>query len=201
MNFIPIVVEQTGRGERAYDIYSRLLKDRIVFLGSVVTDDVANVVTAQLLFLESEDPERDIFFYINSPGGSVTAGLAIYDTMQYIRPQISTVCVGQAASMAAVLLAAGAKGKRFALPHSRIMIHQPLGGFQGQAADIDIQAREILRMREELNNILTKHTGQSLKKIEKDTDRDMFMNGKQAQEYGLVDDVIVTRPEGSQNKK
>jgi ATP-dependent Clp protease protease subunit len=196
MNFIPIVVEQTGRGERAYDIYSRLLKDRIVFLGSVVTDDVANLITAQFLFLESEDPERDIFFYINSPGGSVTAGLAIYDTMQYIRPQISTVCVGQAASMGAVLLAAGAKTKRFALPHSRIMIHQPLGGFQGQAADIDIQAREILRMREELNNILMKHTGQSLKKIEKDTDRDMFLNGKQAQEYGLVDEVIATRPEG-----
>jgi len=196
MNFIPIVVEQTGRGERAYDIYSRLLKDRIVFLGSVITDDVANLITAQFLFLESEDPERDIFFYINSPGGSVTAGLAIYDTIQYIRPQISTVCVGQAASMGAVLLAAGAKAKRFALPHSRIMIHQPLGGFQGQAADIDIQAREILRMREELNNILMKHTGQSLKKIEKDTDRDMFMNGKQAQEYGLVDEVISTRPEG-----
>ena len=200
MNFIPIVVEQTGRGERAYDIYSRLLKDRIVFLGSVITDDVANLITAQFLFLESEDPERDIFFYINSTGGSVTAGLAIYDTIQYIRPQISTVCVGQAASMGAVLLAAGAKAKRFALPHSRIMIHQPLGGFQGQAADIDIQAREILRMREELNNILMKHTGQSLKKIEKDTDRDMFMNGKQAQEYGLVDEVIATRPEGSIKK-
>jgi ATP-dependent Clp protease protease subunit len=200
MNFIPIVVEQTGRGERAYDIYSRLLKDRIVFLGSVVTDDVANLITAQLLFLESEDPDRDIFFYINSPGGSVTSGLAIYDTMQYVRPQISTVCVGQAASMGAVLLAAGAKGKRFALPHSRIMIHQPLGGFQGQAADIDIQAREILRMREDLNNILMKHTGQSLKKIEKDTDRDLFMNGKQAQEYGLVDEVIATRPESSLKK-
>jgi ATP-dependent Clp protease, protease subunit len=200
MNFIPIVVEQTGRGERAYDIYSRLLKDRIVFLGSVITDDVANVITAQLLFLESEDPERDIFFYINTPGGSVTAGLAIYDTMQYVRPQISTVCVGQAASMGAVLLAAGTKAKRFALPHSRIMIHQPLGGFQGQAADIDIQAREILRMREELNNILMKHTGQGLKKIEKDTDRDMFLNGKQAQEYGLVDEVITTRPEGIQKK-
>jgi ATP-dependent Clp protease protease subunit len=195
MNFIPIVVEQTGRGERAYDIYSRLLKERIVFLGSVVTDDVANLITAQLLYLESEDPERDISFYINSPGGSVTAGLAIYDTMQYIRPQISTLCVGQAASMGAVLLAAGTKGKRFALPHARIMIHQPLGGFQGQATDIDIQAREILRMREELNNILTKHTGQSLKKIEKDTDRDMFMTGKQAQEYGLVDDVIAARLE------
>jgi ATP-dependent Clp protease, protease subunit len=200
MNFIPIVVEQTGRGERAYDIYSRLLKDRIVFLGSVVTDDVANVIAAQLLFLESEDPERDIFFYINSPGGSVTAGLAIYDTMQYVRPQISTVCVGQAASMGAILLAAGAKGKRYALPHSRIMIHQPLGGFQGQAADIDIQAREILRMREDLNNILMKHTGQGLKRIEKDTDRDLFLNGKQAQEYGLVDEVIATRPESSLKK-
>jgi len=200
MNFIPIVVEQTGRGERAYDIYSRLLKDRIVFLGSIVTDEVANLITAQLLFLESEDPERDIFFYINSPGGAVTAGLAIYDTMQYVRPQISTVCVGQAASMGAVLLAAGTKGKRFALPHSRIMIHQPLGGFQGQAADIDIQAREILRMREELNNILMKHTGQSLKKIEKDTDRDMFLSSKQAQEYGLVDEVIAARSEGSLKK-
>src|SRR4051812_48972007 len=201
MSFIPMVVEQTGRGERAYDIYSRLLKDRIVFLGSVVNDDVANLITAQFLFLESEDPEREIFFYINSPGGSVTAGLAIYDTMQYIRPQISTVCVGQAASMGAVLLAAGAKGKRYALPHSRIMIHQPLGGFQGQAADIDIQAREILRMREELNNILMKHTGQSLKRIEKDTDRDLFMSGKQAQEYGLVDEVIAARPDGTLNLK
>src|SRR5881409_1336153 len=194
MNFIPIVVEQTGRGERAYDIYSRLLKDRIVFLGSIVTDEVANLITAQLLFLESEDPDRDVFFYINSPGGSVTAGLAIYDTMQYIRPQISTVCVGQAASMGAVLLAAGAKAKRFALPHSRIMIHQPLGGFQGQATDIDIQAREIIRLREQMNNILVKHTGQSLKKIEKDTDRDLFLTGKQTVEYGLVDEVIVTRP-------
>lgn len=200
MNFIPMVVEQTGRGERAYDIYSRLLKDRIVFLGSVITDDVANVITAQLLFLESEDPERDIYFYINSPGGAVTAGLAIYDTMQYIRPEISTVCVGQAASMGAVLLAAGAKGKRFSLPHARIMIHQPLGGFQGQATDIDIQAREILRMREELNGILMKHTGQGLKKIEKDTDRDLFLNGKQAQEYGLVDEVITSRPDTAQKK-
>ena len=195
MNFIPMVVEQTGRGERAYDIYSRLLKERIIFLGSVVTDEVANVITAQLLFLESEDPEREIFFYINSPGGSVTAGLAIYDTMQYVRPQISTLCVGQAASMGALLLASGAKAKRFALPHSRIMIHQPLGGFQGQASDIDIHAREILRMREELNNILMKHTGQGLKKIEKDTDRDMFLSGKQAQEYGLIDDVIAARPD------
>ncbi len=193
MNFIPMVVEQTGRGERAYDIYSRLLKDRIVFLGSPINDDVANVITAQLLFLESEDPERDIFFYINSPGGSVTSGLAIYDTMEYIKPQVSTVCMGQAASMGAILLAAGSSGKRNALPHSRIMIHQPLGGFEGVAADIDIHAREILRMREELNNILVKHTGQSIKKIEKDTDRDFFMSGKQALEYGLVDEVIANR--------
>lgn len=197
MSFIPIVVEQTGRGERAYDIYSRLLKDRIVFLGSVVNDDVANLITAQLLFLESEDPTRDIYFYINSPGGAVTAGLAIYDTMQYIRPEISTVCLGQAASMGAVLLAAGAKGKRYALPHSRIMIHQPLGEFHGQAVDVDIQAREIIRMREELNEILMKHTGQNLKKIEKDTDRDLFMSGKQALEYGLIDEVIANRPDHS----
>ncbi len=193
MNFIPFVVEQTGRGERAYDIYSRLLKDRIVFLGSAVVDEVANLITAQLLFLESEDPERDIYFYINSPGGSVTAGLAIYDTIQYIRPQVSTVCLGQAASMGAVLLAAGEKGKRYALPHSRIMIHQPLGGFQGTAADVDIQAREILRMREELGAILVKHTGQSLKRIERDTDRDLFMTGQKALEYGLVDEVITSR--------
>src|SRR6266705_3477643 len=161
MNFIPMVVEQTGRGERAYDIYSRLLRDRIVFLGSVVTDEIANLITAQLLFLESEDPEKDVHFYINSPGGSVTAGLAIYDTMEYIRPSVSTLCLGQAASMAAWLLAAGARGKRFALPHSRIMIHQPLGGVQGPAADFDIQAKEILRLREQLNNILVTHTGQS----------------------------------------
>ena len=193
MNFIPFVVEQTGRGERAYDIYSRLLKDRIVFLGSPVVDEVANLITAQLLFLESEDPERDIYFYINSPGGSVTAGLAIYDTIQYIRPQVSTVCLGQAASMGAVLLAAGEKGKRYALPHSRIMIHQPLGGFEGTAADVDIQAREILRIREELGAILQKHTGQTLKRIERDTDRDLFMTGQQALEYGLVDEVITSR--------
>src|SRR6266436_4724365 len=193
-NLIPMVVEQTGRGERAYDIYSRLLKDRIVFLGSAVDDDTANLITAQFLFLESEDPEKDIHFYVNSPGGSVTAGLAIYDTMQYIKCDVSTLCLGQAASMAAWLLAAGAKGKRFALPHARIMIHQPLGGVQGQATDIDIQAREILRIREQLNNVLVKHTGQSIKKIEKDTDRDMFMTGKQAVEYGLVDEVIVNRP-------
>ena len=200
MNFIPIVVEQTGRGERAYDIYSRLLKDRIVFLGSPLMDEVANTITAQFLFLESEDPERDIFFYINSPGGSVTSGLAIYDTMQYIKPPVSTVCLGQAASMGAILLAAGAKGKRFALPHSRIMIHQPLGGFQGTATDVDIQAREILRMREELNEILMRHTGQTLKKIEKDTDRDLFMSGKQALEYGLVDEVMVNRQHVDQKR-
>jgi ATP-dependent Clp protease, protease subunit len=193
-NLVPIVIEQTGRGERAYDIYSRLLRDRIVLLGSPINDDLANLIVAQLLFLESEDPEKEIFIYINSPGGSVTSGLAIYDTMQYIRPEVSTLCVGQAASMAAWLLASGAKGKRFALPHCRIMIHQPLGGVQGQATDIDIQAREILRLREEMNNILVKHTGQSLKKIEKDTDRDMFMSGKQAVEYGVVDEVISSRP-------
>ncbi len=193
MNLVPIVIEQTGRGERAFDIFSRLLKDRIVFLGSPITDEIANLITAQLLFLESEDPERDIHFYINSPGGSVTAGLAIYDTMQYVRPEVSTLCLGQAASMAAWLLASGARGKRYTLPHARIMIHQPLGGVQGQAVDIDIQAREILRLREQLNNVLVKHTGQSLKKIEKDTDRDLFMTGKQAVEYGLVDEVIVSR--------
>jgi ATP-dependent Clp protease protease subunit len=193
-NLIPIVIEQTGRGERAYDIYSRLLRDRIIILGSPIGDDLANLVVAQMLFLESEDPEKDIYMYINSPGGSVTAGLAIYDTMQYIKPEVSTLCVGQAASMAAWLLSAGTKGKRFALPHARIMIHQPLGGVQGQATDIDIQAREIIRLREQMNNILVKHTGQSLKKIEKDTDRDLFLTGKQAVEYGLVDEVIVTRP-------
>ncbi len=193
MNLIPIVVEQTGRGERAYDIFSRLLRDRIVFLGSVVTDEVANLITAQLLFLESEDSEKDVHFYINSPGGSVTAGLAIYDTMQYIRADVSTLCLEQAASMAAWLLAAGAKGKRYALPHARIMLHQPLGGVQGQASDIDIQAREILRLREQLNNILTKHTGQNLKRVERDTDRDLFLTSKQAQEYGIIDEVITSR--------
>jgi ATP-dependent Clp protease protease subunit len=188
-----MVVEQTGRGERAYDIYSRLLKDRIVILGSEVNDDVANLITAQLLFLESEDPDREISFYINSPGGSVTAGLAIYDTMQFVRPPVSTICIGQAMSMGAVLLSAGQKGRRYALPHSRIHIHQPLGGAQGQAADIEIQAREILRVREDLNNIIQLHTGQSLKKIEKDTDRDLFMTPQQAVEYGLIDEVIVSR--------
>jgi ATP-dependent Clp protease protease subunit len=192
-SLVPVVVEQTGRGERAYDIYSRLLKDRIVFLGHQVTDEVANLVTAQLLFLESEDPEKEINFYINSPGGSVTAGLAIYDTMQFIKPPVSTLCLGQAASMGALLLLAGQKGRRYALPHSRIMIHQPLGGAQGQANDIDIQAREILRVREELNNIIMRHTGQQLKKIEKDTDRDMFLTPELAVEYGLIDEVIVSR--------
>jgi ATP-dependent Clp protease protease subunit len=192
-SLVPVVVEQTGRGERAYDIYSRLLKDRIVFLGHQVNDEVANLVTAQLLFLESEDPEKEINFYINSPGGSVTAGLAIYDTMQFIKPPVSTLCLGQAASMGAMLLLAGQKGRRYALPHSRIMIHQPLGGAQGQATDIDIQAREILRMREEINNIIVRHTGQQLKKIEKDTDRDMFLTPEQAVEYGLIDEVIVSR--------
>jgi ATP-dependent Clp protease protease subunit len=193
MNLVPIVVEQTGRGERAYDIFSRLLKERIIFLGSVVNDDVANLITAQLLFLESEDPEKDIHFYINSPGGSITAGLAIYDTMQYIRPDVSTLCLGQAASMGAWLLAAGAKGKRYALPHARIMLHQPLGGMQGQATEIDIHAREILRIREQMHHILASHTGQSLKRIERDTDRDFFLTSKQAQEYGIIDEVIVNR--------
>ncbi|HLH77223.1 MAG TPA: ATP-dependent Clp endopeptidase proteolytic subunit ClpP [Candidatus Binataceae bacterium] len=192
-NLVPIVIEQTGRGERSYDIYSRLLRDRIVFLGTEVNDDVANLITAQFLFLESEDPEKEISFYINSPGGSVTAGLAIYDTMQFIRPPVSTLCLGQAASMGAVLLAAGQSGRRYALPHSRIMIHQPLGGAQGQATDLDIQAREILRLREAINNIFVHHTGQSLRKIEKDTDRDLFMGPQQAVEYGIVDEVIVSR--------
>ena len=191
---VPMVVEQTARGERAYDIYSRLLKERIIFVTGPIEDNVASLITAQLLFLEAENPKKEIAMYINSPGGLVTSGLAIYDTMQYIRPEVSTLCLGQAASMAAWLLAAGGKGKRFALPHARIMIHQPLGGVQGQATDIDIQAREILRIREQLNNILVKHTGQSIKKIEKDTDRDMFMTGKQAVEYGLIDEVIVNRP-------
>ena len=193
MNYVPYVIEQTGRGERTYDIYSRLLKDRIIFLGSEVNDAVADVIAAQLLFLESEDPEKDIHLYINSPGGSVTAGMAIYDTMQYVTPDVSTMCVGQAASMGAVLLTAGAKEKRFALPHSRIMLHQPLGGMQGQATDIDIHAKEILRVREELNSILVEHTGQTMKKIEKDTDRDMFMTSKQALDYGVIDQVISKR--------
>ncbi len=192
-NLVPMVVEQTGRGERAYDIYSRLLKDRIVFLGTEINDDVANLVTAQFLFLESEDPEKEINFYINSPGGSVTAGMAIYDTMEFIRPPVSTLCLGQAASMAAIMLLAGAKGRRYALPHSRIILHQPLGGMQGQASDLEIHAKEILHAREEINNIIMKHTGQNLRKIEKDTDRDYFMSPNQAVEYGLIDEVIVSR--------
>ena len=192
-NLVPIVVEQTGRGERAYDIYSRLLKDRIVFLGTEVNDDVANLITAQFLFLESEDPEKEINFYIHSPGGAVTAGMAIYDTMEFIRPPVSTLCLGQAGSMGAVLLLAGAKGRRYALPHSRIHPHQPLGGMQGPASDLEIHAKEILHAREEINNIIMKHTGQNLRKIEKDTDRDYFMSPQQAVEYGLIDEVIVSR--------
>ena len=188
-----MVIEQSSRGERAYDIYSRLLKDRIVFIGSAMNDEIANLLIAQLLFLESEDPDKDINFYVNSPGGIVTAGLAVYDTMQYIKPDIATVCIGQAASMGALLLAAGTKGKRYSLPNSRILIHQPMGGFQGQASDIEIQAREILRMKETLNNILALHTGKDLKKIQTDTDRDLFMTGEEAKDYGLIDHVIVNR--------
>jgi len=190
---VPIVIEQSSRGERAYDIYSRLLKDRIVFLGSALNDEVANLIIAQFLFLESEDPDKDINFYINSPGGIVTSGLAVYDTMQYIKPDISTVCIGQAASMGALLLTAGTKGKRYALPNGRILIHQPMGGFQGQASDIAIQAKEILRMKETLNNILVLHTGKELKQIQNDTDRDFFMTGEDAKAYGLIDHVIVNR--------
>jgi ATP-dependent Clp protease protease subunit len=193
MNLIPVVVEQTSRGERAYDIYSRLLKDRIIFIGTPIDDYVANLIIAQLLFLEAEDPDKDIHLYLNSPGGIVTSGLAIYDTMQYIKPRISTLCMGQAASMAAVLLAAGEPGKRFALPHSRILIHQLMGGVQGQATDIAIHSKEILRMKEELNQILAHHTGQPLEKIEKDSERDFFMSGSQAKEYGLIDEVIFKK--------
>lgn len=200
MSYIPYVIEQNERGERAYDIYSRLLRDRIIFLGTPVDDHVANAVIAQLLFLESEDPDKDINIYINSPGGVVTSGLAIYDTMQFVKPDISTICLGQAASMGAVLLAAGAKGKRYALPHSRIMIHQPLGGVQGQAADIDIQAKEILRIRDKLNEILEKHTGQTLDQIAKDTDRDFFMSAEQAQGYGIVDKVVFDKRAFSKDK-
>jgi len=190
MSIIPIVIEQTGRSERAYDIYSRLLKDRIIFIGTVIDDQVANIVIAQLLFLQTEDPEKDIHLYINSPGGIVSSGLAIYDTMQYVKPNIATYCIGQAASMGALLLSAGTKGKRFALPHSRIMLHQPMGGFHGQATDVEIHAREILRMKETLNGILAAHTNQSLEKIQADTDRDFFMSGEEAKEYGIVDEVI-----------
>lgn len=191
---IPMVIEQTHRGERAYDIYSRLLKERIIFVGSPINDDLANVVIAQMLFLESEDPDKDIHLYINCPGGVVTAGLAIYDTMQYVRPDISTLCMGQAASLAAVLLASGVRGKRYALPHARIMIHQPMGGFQGQAADIAIQAKEILRLREKINELLASHTGQGLPKIQSDTDRDFFMSSDEAMAYGLIDEIVTYRP-------
>ena len=192
----PTVIEQTHRGERAYDLYSRLLKDRIVFLGTPIDDDVANIIVAQMLFLESEDPDKDINLYINSPGGSVTSGLAIYDTMQYVKCQVSTICMGQAASMAALLLAAGAKGKRYSLPHSRIMIHQPSGGFGGQASDIELHAKEILRLKAKLNEIMQKHTGQGLDRIEKDTDRDYFMGAGEAKEYGLIDEVVIKKPAG-----
>ncbi len=201
MTLIPIVVEQTSRGERAYDIYSRLLKDRIIFLGTPIDDSIANLIIAQMLFLESEDPDKDLYLYINTPGGIVTAGLAIYDTMQYIRPDVCTICLGQAASMGALLLAAGAPGKRYALPHSRILIHQLLGGVQGQATDIDIHAREILRMRNEIDKIFTKHTYQPLEKIQKDTERDFFMTGDQAKEYGIVDEVIERNPHGEVDLK
>ena len=193
MVLVPMVIEQTNRGERAYDIYSRLLKDRIIFLGTPIDDHVANLMIAQMLFLEAEDPEQDIFLYINSPGGYVTSGLAIYDTMQYIRADVSTICIGQAASMGALLLTAGAKGKRYSLPHSKIMIHQPAGGFQGQATDIEIQAREILRTKEALDTIMAKHTSQDIERIRRDTDRDFYMSGEQAREYGIVDDVITMR--------
>jgi ATP-dependent Clp protease protease subunit len=188
-----MVIEQSSRGERAYDIYSRLLKDRIIFLGTAMNDEVANLIIAQLLFLESEDPDKDINFYVNSPGGLVTAGLAVYDTMQYIKPDIATVCIGQAASMGAVLLAAGTRGKRYSLPNSRILIHQPMGGFQGQASDIEIQAKEILRMKERLNQILMAHTGKQMEDIQKDTDRDFFMSGEEAKLYGIIDHVIANR--------
>ncbi len=198
---VPMVIEQTHRGERAYDIYSRLLKDRIVFIGSPISDELANIIIAQLLFLESEDPDKDIHLYINSPGGIVTSGLAIYDTMQYIRPQVSTLCMGQAASMGAVLLAAGAPGKRFALPHARIMIHQPAGGFQGQASDIAIHAKEILRVREDINKVLAHHTGRDLEKIQADTDRDFFMTCPEAKEYGLIDEVVHYRPAKAEGAK
>uniref|UniRef100_A0A7C3RJ55 ATP-dependent Clp protease proteolytic subunit n=1 Tax=Dictyoglomus thermophilum TaxID=14 RepID=A0A7C3RJ55_DICTH len=193
MTLVPIVIEQTPRGERAYDIYSRLLKSRIVFLGTAINDDVANLIIAQLLFLESEDPEKDIYLYINSPGGEVSAGLAIYDTMRHIKPKIATVCVGQAASMAAILLSAGDKGKRYALPHSRVMIHQPLGSAYGPAADIEIHTREILKIKRILNEILSYHTGQPIEKIEKDTDRDFFMSAYEAKEYGIVDEVLESK--------
>jgi ATP-dependent Clp protease, protease subunit len=197
LNLVPMVVEQTARGERAYDIYSRLLKERVIFLVGPIDDYMANVIVAQMLFLESENPDKDISLYINSPGGAVTAGLAIYDTMQFIRPDVSTICVGQAASMGALLLCAGTKGKRYSLPHSRVMIHQPLGGFSGQASDIDIHAREILRIREYLNGIMAKHTGQPVERVARDTDRDNFMGPVEARDYGIVDAVLESRPEES----
>ena len=200
MNLVPIVVEQTGRGERAYDIYSRLLKDRIVLLGSPIDDTIANLIIAQLLFLEFQDPDKEIHFYINSPGGVVTAGMAIYDTMQYIKAPVCTYCVGQAASMSALLLAAGTPGRRYALPHARILIHQPLGGFQGQATEVEIQAREILRLRAEINKILAKHTGQPLSRIEQDTERDFYMSSEDAQKYGIIDNVIMERVKQGDSK-
>ena len=197
LGLIPMVIEQSGRGERAYDIYSRLLKERVVFLVGPVNEATANLVVAQMLFLESENPDKDIHFYINSPGGMVTAGMAIYDTMQYVRPDVATFCMGQAASMGAFLLAAGAKGKRFSLPHARILIHQPLGGFQGQATDIDIHAREILRTRDKLNELLVKHTGQPLERIKADTERDYFMSAIESKEYGIIDEVLIQKPTGA----
>ncbi len=193
MNLVPMVIEKDGRGERAYDIFSRLLKERIVFLGTAIDDVMANLIIAQLLFLESEDPTKDIYVYVNSPGGLITSGLAIYDTMQYVKPPVATICVGQAASMGAVLLAGGAKGKRYALPHASVLIHQPLGGAQGQATDIDIQARQILRMREEINTIFTKHTGQDIEKIRQDTERDFYMTAEQALKYGIIDQIVEKR--------
>ena len=200
MPLIPMVIEQSSRGERAYDIYSRLLKDRIIFLGSALSDEIANLLIAQLLFLESEEPDKDINFYINSPGGLVSAGLAVYDTMQYIKPDIATVCIGQAASMGALLLTAGSKGKRYSLPNSRIMIHQPMGGFQGQASDIAIQAKEILRLKDKLNGILVDHTGRQLERVQEDTDRDLYMSAQEAKDYGIIDHVIVDRIEFEKEK-
>ncbi len=201
MSIVPIVIEQTGRTERAYDIYSRLLKDRIIFLGTAIDDHIANVVIAQMLFLQTEDPEKDIHIYVNSPGGSVTAGLAIYDTMQYVKPDIATYCIGQAASMGALLLAAGTKGKRFVLPNSRVMIHQPIGGFYGQATDVEIHAREILVIREKLTQILARHTGQPLDRIVKDTDRNFFMSAEEARDYGLIDEIMVRKDQIKPKKK
>ena len=200
MNLVPMVVEQTGRGERAYDIYSRLLKERIIFLGSPIEDNMASLIIAQMLFLEAENPDKDINLYINSPGGAVTAGMAIYDTMQYIKPDVSTICMGQAASFGALLLAAGAKGKRSALPHTRVMIHQPWGGVQGQVSDIEIHAKEMLNMRQRLNEILVKHTGQKLEKIEKDTDRNFFMSSEESKEYGIIDEVIAKKKPSEKKK-